>query len=91
MSNKIEFEIPDAWAGELDWQDQSLFTEIILLGLRQYRLRQALAMLEAQVGTLGYIAELTRIPKADLIREARMRGMDPRYSEDTLKEDLKLD
>lgn len=56
MSNKIEFEIPDARASELDWQDQSLFTEIILPGLRQYRLHQALAMLEAQVGTLGYIA-----------------------------------
>jgi hypothetical protein len=40
------------------------------------------------VGSLGYIAEQLGLSKRDLIREARMRGIEPDFSEETGQEEL---
>jgi hypothetical protein len=47
-------------------------------------------MYRAGVGSLGYVAERTGLSKRDLIREARVRGIEPSFDEQTVREELGL-
>ena len=51
------------------------------LGLQERRFRRALALYEAGVGSLGYVAELVGLSKRVLMEEARKRGIHPQYDE----------
>lgn len=41
--------------------------------------------------TIGYAAQLAGIPKQEMFRQARARGIEPSFSEQTLQEELGLD
>ncbi len=58
--------------------------EIIQLGIYQFKVRQALEMYQAGAGSLGYVAEKVGLFKRDLIREARARGIEPPFDEQTV-------
>ena len=62
--------------------------EIIQLGTYQLKVRRALEMYQAGAGTLGYVAEQAGLSKRDLIREARARGIEPPFNEQTVHEEL---
>ena len=62
--------------------------QIFRLGLYQYRVERALSLYQGGVGSLGYIAEQLKLSKRDLIREARLRGIEPEFSEESIGEDL---
>jgi hypothetical protein len=55
------------------------------LGIYQFKVRQALEMYQAGVGSLGYVAEKVGLFKQDLIREARARGIEPPFDEQTVQ------
>ena len=57
-------------------------------GGHQYKVERALSLYQAGVGSLGYIAEQLGLSKRDLIREARMRGIEPVSGEETVQEEL---
>ena len=88
MEKFIRVDIPEQWLKGLDWDQGTLVQEVIQLGAYQLRVRRALEMYRAGVGSLGYVAEQTGLSKRDLIREARSRGIEPPFDEQTLREEL---
>ena len=88
MEKTITMEIPEDWLQGLEWGRKTVVQEIVQLGIYQFKVRRALEMYQARLGSLGYIAEKTGLSKRDLIREARLRGLEPPFDEQTLKEEL---
>jgi hypothetical protein len=58
------------------------------VGAYQYKVQRALDMYRTGAGSLGYCAERVGLSKRDLIREARARGIEPPFTEQTLREEL---
>ncbi len=88
MDRTVTVEIPERWLQDLDWQQGAMVQEIIQLGAYQVKVRRALEMYQAGVGSLGYVAEQAGLSKRDLIREARARGIEPLFDEQTVREEL---
>lgn len=79
--------VPREWLHDVPEDDLTL-QEIFRLGLRQYKIERALELYRQDVGSIGYIAERVGISKRDLIREARRRGIEPAFSEETVREEI---
>jgi predicted HTH domain antitoxin len=88
MEKTITMEIPEEWLRDLDLEQGLVIQEIVRLGVHQFKVRRALEMYQAGAGSLGYVAERTGLSKRDLIREARARGIEPSFDEQTLREEL---
>jgi len=88
MAKTYMLEIPEPWLEGLDLGDELLLQEVLMLGVRQYRIERALQMYQAGMGSLGYAAHKAGVAKQDLIREARARGIEPEYDEETVREEL---
>lgn len=87
MEKTVEMHIPDQWLEGVPDEPMAL-QQIFRLGLYQYKVERALALYRDGVGSLGYIAEQLGLGKRELIREARMRGIEPVFSERTMQEEL---
>jgi hypothetical protein len=87
MEQTIVMQIPRQWLEGIS-EEQTTLQQIFRLGLYQYKVERALALYRDGVGSLGYIAEQVGLSKRDLIREARMRGIEPDFSEETVQEEL---
>lgn len=87
MEQTVAMQIPRHWLEGVP-EEQSTLQQIFRLGLYQYKVEQALALYRDGAGSLGYIAEQLKLSKRDLTREARMRGIEPNSSEDTIQEEL---
>lgn len=88
MENVITLEIPEQWLKGLDWDQSAVMQEIVQLGIYQFKIRRALELYRAGAGSLGYVAEKMGLSKRDLIREARARGFEPSFDEQTVLEEL---
>lgn len=87
MEKTITMQIPRQWLEGIPEEPMTL-RQIFRLGLYHYKVERALALYRDGVGSLGYIAEMVGLPKRDLIREARLRGIEPDFSEETVQEEL---
>lgn len=87
MEQVVAMQIPRHWLEGVS-DEQATLQQIFRLGLHQYKVERALALYRAGVVSLGYIAEQLGLSKRDLIREARMRGIEPDFSEETVREEL---
>jgi len=87
MEQTIALHIPRQWLEGVSEEPVTL-QHIFRLGLYRYKVEQALALYRDGVGSLGYVAEQLGLSKRDLIREARMRGIEPDFSEETVQEEL---
>ena len=87
MGKTIEMHIPDQWLEGVPDEPLTL-QQIFRLGLYQYKVERALTLYRDGVGSLGYIAERLGLSKRDLIREARVHGIEPAFSERTIQEEL---
>jgi len=87
MEKKVEMHIPAQWLEGIPDEPITL-QQIFRLGLAQYKVQRALVLYRDGVGSLGYIAEKLGLSKRDLIQEARMRGIEPAFSERTVQEEL---
>jgi predicted HTH domain antitoxin len=65
-----------------------IMQEIIQPSVYHLKVKRALEMYQARVGSLGYIAEKLGLSKRQLVEEARQRGLDPFYDEQTVQEEL---
>jgi predicted HTH domain antitoxin len=81
-------EIPEQWLYDLDLDQEVMIQEIVQLGIYQFKICRALEMYQAGAGSLGYVAEKAGLFKRDLIREARARGIEPSFDEQTVCEEL---
>jgi len=88
MEKTITVEIPEQWTQGLAWDQAEVLQEIMQLGVQQFKVRRALEMYQVGVGSLGYVAEKAGLSKRDLIREARARGIEPPFDEETVREEL---
>ena len=88
MEKTITMEIPEQWLQDLDLDQGMMIQEIVRLGVHQFKIRRALEMYRAGAGSLGYVAEKAGLSKRDLIREARARGIEPSFDEQTVREEL---
>ncbi|HEX2060833.1 MAG TPA: UPF0175 family protein [Thermoanaerobaculia bacterium] len=84
---KLEITIPDELAGELKAY-QGRIEDVLVLGLRQIKIDEALALYRRGLISFGRAVELAGIQRDELIREARMAGIQPRWTKDTLREEL---
>lgn len=87
MEQDVTVKIPRTWIKGLP-EEELTMKQIIRLGIQQYKMERAIQLYLDGVGSLGYIAEQAGINKQDLIKEARNRGIDPGFSEQTIQEEL---
>lgn len=84
---KLEIELTDDLAEQLrPYQDR--VREILVLGLQQMRMGQALLRYEQGVVSFARASELAGVPEDALIRHARSAGIEPRWSEAMVSEEL---
>lgn len=87
MQENIKIEIPREWVKGLPDDDLTV-RHIVRLGIRQMKVERAIRLYEDGVGSLGYIAGQLEMTKTDLIREMRLRNIEPEFSEETVAEEL---
>ena len=87
MEKYIRLEIPAAWVQGLFPQTSDSIREAIRLGLHQLKIQEALKLYQAGGVSLGYAAEKMGLSKRELIREARSRGIEPLFDEQTICEE----
>jgi predicted HTH domain antitoxin len=87
MEQTVVMQIPRQWLEGVS-EEPIILQQIFRLGLYQYKVERALALYRDGVGSLGYIAQQLGLSRRDLIREARMRGIEPDFSEGTVQEEL---
>ena len=88
MERVVQVEIPEEWFQGLEWDRSTVMQEIVQLGIYAFKVRRALELYQAGAGSLGYVAEQVGISKRDLVREAKARDIEPRYEEQTVREEL---
>ena len=87
MAKIVAMEIPKKWLEGIP-DDLAVIQHVISLGIRQYKIDQALNLYKNGGGSIGYAAEIYDLSKADLIQEAQRRGIEPEFTEDTVLEEL---
>jgi predicted HTH domain antitoxin len=89
INQTVTLEIPREWIIGLP-EEELTYRQIIRLGIRQYKLGRAIELYREGVGSLGYIAEQIGLPKQELIQVMRSEGIEPEFSEDTIREELSV-
>jgi hypothetical protein len=87
MEQTVAMRIPQSWLVGIP-QEPLTLEQIFRMGLYQYKVDRGLKLYHDGVGSLGYIAEQLGLSKRDLVREARLRGIEPDFSEETVREEL---
>jgi predicted HTH domain antitoxin len=84
---KATVEIPDEKFAELGkYKDR--WGELLLLGLTQMKIEEALVLYQKGVISFGRSADLAGLSQHDMMRQARARGIEPRWSEAMVEEEL---
>ena len=84
---KTTIEIPDErWAELQAYKDR--LTELLLLGLSQMKIQDALLLYQRGLVSLGRAAELAGLPEQEMMRQARAFGVHPRWSEEMVEEEV---
>jgi predicted HTH domain antitoxin len=87
MEQTIAIPIPRQWLKDVP-EKKVTWQQIFKLGLDQYKMRRALVLYRDGAGSLGYIAEQLGLSKRKLIQEARLRGIEPDFSAEMVREEL---
>jgi predicted HTH domain antitoxin len=80
-------EIPDEHLLELEGYKNRI-GELLLLGLSQMKIQEALLLYQRGVVSLGRAAELASLPRQEMIKQARVLGIAPRWTEKMVEEEL---
>lgn len=84
---KTVIEIPDEKLPELEAYKDKL-GEILLLGLLQMKIQEALLLYQRGIISIGRTAELAGVSEEEIIRHARASGVSPRWSVKMLEDEL---
>lgn len=87
MMRKIEIELPDHVIEKIR-PYQALLNDFILMGFHEFKLQEALKLYQLGEVSLGYAAETMGLPKRELIRYAKSRGIEPGWDEQMVQEEL---
>jgi predicted HTH domain antitoxin len=84
---RVMIELPDDLAQQVGpYQDR--LRELVLLGLRQLKAQEALLFYSQGLVSFARAAELAGLSRTELIRQARALGIEPRWSEQMVAEEL---
>ena len=84
---KMVIEIPDELVQEFKlYQDR--LREVILLGLLQLKVQEAVLMYNRGLVSFARAAELAGLSRTEMIRQARAFGVQPPWSERMVQEEL---
>ena len=84
---KKTVEIPDDRVRELEaYKDQ--LGELLLLGLTQVKIQEALLLYKRGLVSIGRAAEMAGLPKQEMIRQARAANIEPLWSAALVEEEL---
>jgi len=86
--SKITVEVSEDLLKDIPLKDETVIRHIFELGLTQLKVEAALRRYREGGMSLGYAARLAGIPKREMILQARARGLMPRFSEQTVREEL---
>lgn len=86
MAKKI-VEIPDDRLQELETYKDRL-GELLLLGLSQIKIQEALLLYQRGLISFGRAAELAGLSEQEMMRQARAFGVHPRWTEKMMEEEL---
>lgn len=84
---KIEIDLPDELAEALR-TNPGRIGDVVALGLRQIKIVEALTLYQRDAVSFGRAVEIAGISREELIRQARAAGIHPRWTDDTLREEL---
>ncbi len=84
---KVTVEIPDGLMPEFR-QYQDKLREVILLGLLQLKIQEAMLLYKRGLVSFARAAEMAGLSTPDMIRQARAYGIQPRWSEQMVQEEL---
>lgn len=85
---KFAVEVSEDLLKDIPLQDEAMIRQIFELGLTQLKVELALRRYREGGMSLGYAARLAGVPKREMILQARARGIMPRFSEQTVWEEL---
>jgi len=83
---KTIVEISDEKLAELESYKDRL-GELLLLGLSQVKIQEALLLYQRGLVSFGRAAELAGLPEQEMVRQARSFGIYPRWSEKMAEEE----
>lgn len=63
-------------------------TELMLLGLSQIKIHEALLLYRRGLVSFARAAELADVTRAEMIKQARAAGIQPRWSKDIAQDEL---
>ncbi len=86
--SKIAVEVSEDLLRDIPLKDEAMIRQIFELGLTQLKIELALRRYREGGMSLGYAARLAGVPKREMILQARARGIMPRFSEQTVREEL---
>jgi len=84
---KTIIEIPDERLAELEAYKDRL-GELLLLGLSQVKIQEAILLYQRGVISLGRAAELAGLTEQEMARQARALGVSPHWTAEMLKDEL---
>ena len=84
---KTMVEIPDEHFQELEAYKDRL-GELLLLGLSQIKVQEALLLYQRGLVSFGRAAELAGLSEQELMRQARAFGVRPRWAEKMIEEEM---
>ena len=88
---KVTIDFNEELLKDFHIKDEKVIQHIFELGLTQLKIDQVLRLYKQGGMSLGYAAQLAGIPKQEMFRQARIRGIEPSFSQQTLREELGLD
>ena len=84
---KATIEIPEERLPELDAYKDRL-SELLLLGLSQVKIHEALLLYQRGSVSFGRAAEIAGLSEPEMAQQARAAGVEPRWNEAMVEEEL---
>jgi hypothetical protein len=84
---KVIIELPDELARQVKPYEGRM-EELVLLGLAQIKAHEALLLYTRGAVSFARAAEIAGLSRPEMIRQARAQGIQPRWSEETVREEL---
>jgi predicted HTH domain antitoxin len=84
----ITLKLPPVLAEELSTASQEFLVNVLERGLRQFKIERALERYSQGGISFGAAAQLAGVSQSELARQAYAQGMEPPFSEETLREEL---
>ncbi|MCK4390589.1 MAG: UPF0175 family protein [Desulfobacterales bacterium] len=89
--SKITIDFDEDLLKDFSFKDEKVIRHVFELGLTQLKIDLVLRLYKQGGMSIGYAAQLAGIPKQEMFRQARIRGIEPSFTGQTLQEELGLD